>query len=377
MASVNNPIEIRLVRNRSDLKKFVDFPFQLYKGNPNWCPPLKFDEIGTLRKDKNPAFEFCEAEYWMAYRDGKPVGRIAGIINRREEEIWNVRKVRFGWIDFIDDLDVSRALIDEVARWGRSKGMTGIHGPLGFCDMDAEGMLVEGFDQLSSMAAIYNEPYYADHMVELGFKKSAEWVQFELQVPEKVPEKVARMQQIVLTKYNLHMLNVKKRAELFPYASKMFAMYNEAFRDLYGFTPLSQRQMDFYTKQYFGFLDPRYISMVLDERDDIIAFGVTMPSLSIALVKANGSLFPLGFFHLLKALKKNDRVHMYLVGVRPDFQEKGVLALVYHELTSHYIEMGIKVAQTHMLLEDNYRVVSIWKNYDGRIISRRRCWTRD
>lgn len=369
--------EIRKVRSNAELRKFIDFPFRLYNDSPYWCPPLKFDEINTLRKDKNPAFEFCEAEYWMAFRDGTPVGRIAGIINYGEARVWNIRLVRFGWIDFIDDPEVSGALIGTVAEWGREKGMTGIHGPLGFCDMDAEGMLVEGFDQLSSMAAIYNYPYYAEHMVALGFVKAADWIQFELQVPESVPDKVERMSELVGRKYGFRMLKANKSRELLPYARKMFRLYNDAFRELYGFTPLTQRQMDFYTKQYFSFLDPRYISFVLDERDDIIAFGVTMPSLSRALKKANGSLFPFGFLHLFRALKNNDRVHMYLVGVRPDYQEKGALALVYRELTRRYHDLGIRVAQTHMLLENNHRVVSIWKNYSGRVIARRRCWVME
>ncbi|MCK9399307.1 MAG: hypothetical protein M0Q51_04860 [Bacteroidales bacterium] len=221
-----NKIEIKQVNSLKELKKFVDFPFKLFKGNAFWVPPLKFDEINTLRKDRNPAFEFCEAEYWIAYCDGIPVGRIAGIINPIEIQRWNTRLVRFGWIDFIDDPEVSHALIETVKEWGKSKGMTGIHGPLGFNDMDAEGMLIEGFDEISSLSAIYNYPYYRDHMEKLGFRKATDFVQFEVKVPAEIPEKVERLTRIVLEKYNLRLLNAHKAKEIRPYAIKMFAVYS-------------------------------------------------------------------------------------------------------------------------------------------------------
>jgi len=372
-----NKIEIKQVNSLKELKKFVDFPFKLFKGNAFWVPPLKFDEINTLRKDRNPAFEFCEAEYWIAYRDGISVGRIAGIINPIEIQRWNTRLVRFGWIDFIDDPEVSHALIETVKEWGKSKGMTGIHGPLGFNDMDAEGMLIEGFDEISSLSAIYNYPYYRDHMEKLGFRKATDFVQFEVKVPSEVPEKVERLTRIVLEKYNLRLLKARKAKEIRPYANKMFTMYNDAFRDLYGFTALSQKQMDYYTKIYFGFIRPEFISLVLDDQDDVVGFGITMPSLALALQKAKGSLLPFGFIHILRAIRKNDIVHMFLVGVRPDYQGKGVLALVYHELTKAYIDAGIKLTRTHPQLEENLRAVAIWKNYESRVYIRRRVWIRD
>lgn len=370
-------IEVRLVRSLKDLRKFVSFPFRLFKGNRFWVPPLKFDEVNTLRKDKNPAFEFCEAEYWMAYRDGLPVGRIAGIINPHEDQRWNTRLVRFGWIDFIDDLKVSQALIETVKEWGKSKGMTGIHGPFGFNDMDPEGMMIEGFQEISSLSAIYNYPYYPDHMEKLGFSKATDFVQFEVKVPTKVPEKVERMNAMVMKKYNLRLLKPKKAKEILPYAHKLFTMYNDAFRDLYGFTALSKKQMDYYTKMYFGFIRPEFVSLVLDAQDDVVGFGITMPSLDLALQKAKGSLLPFGFIHLLRAIRKNDIVQMYLLGVRPDYQKKGVLAMVYHELTKAYIAAGIKLTRTHPQLEENLRAVATWKNYESRIYIRRRCWIMD
>lgn len=372
-----NEIVIRQVTTHSDLKKFVDFPFTLYKGNSCWVPPLIFDEMKILRKDKNPAFDYCEAKYWMAFRDNKPVGRIAGIINPREFERWNTRLVRFGWIDFINDPEVSKILIETVMEWGRSKGMTGLHGPLGFTDMDPEGMLIDGFDQISSLSAIYNFPYYVDHMQRHGFRKATDWIQFELKVPAEIPEKVERMTRIVLQKYDLRLLSPRKAEEIVPYAGKMFMMYNEAFHDIYGFTALTKKQMDNYTKQYFGFIRPEFVSMVLDSKDDVVGFGITIPSLSLALQKAKGSLFPFGFIHLYRALRKNNTIHMYLIGVSPDYQGKGILALIYNELNRAYIKAGIRIARTHPQLEENFRAISIWKNYDGRVNIRRRCWIRD
>ncbi len=370
-------LEIRQVVTRKDLKKFVNYPFKLYKGNSYWVPPLKFDEMNTLRRDKNPAFEYCEAKYWMAYRDGVPVGRVAGIINPHENLRWKTNLVRFGWIDFTDDPEVSEALIETVTEWGKSKGMTGIHGPFGFNDMDPEGMIIEGFDEMSSLSAIYNYPYYVDHVEKLGFTKAADTIQCEIRVPSEVPEKVERLSRIVLDKYKLHLLKPKKAKEIRPYAKKMFTMLNDAYKDLYGFTALSQKQMDYYTKMYFDFIRPEFVSLIIDENDDVAGFGITMPSLAKALRKANGSLFPLGFIHILRAIRKNDIIHMYLLGVRPDYQGKGILALVFHELTKAYIENGIKIALTHPQLEENLKILSIWKNYESRINIRRRFWIRD
>jgi len=369
-------IEIRNIATRKDLRKFIEFPFLLYKNNEFWCPPLTFDELNTLRKEKNPAFEYCEASYWLAYRNDAPVGRIAGIINHRANECWNERLVRFGWIDFIDDLEVTRKLMETVENWGKEKGMSGIHGPLGFTDMDPEGMLIEGFEELSSLSAIYNFPYYPEHMVQLGFRKATDWIQMEFTVPQAIPDKVERMAAIVQQKYGFRTLNARKAKEILPYAPKMFNLYNEAFRDLYGFSPLTQKQIAAYTRQYFGFVRPEYISFVLDHQDEVVGFGITMPSLALALQKCKGKLLPFGFIHLLRALRKNDTVHMYLVGVKPEYQGKGLLALVYHELTKSYMDHGIKKAITHPQLEDNFKAVSIWKNYQGRVHIRRRCWIR-
>jgi len=368
--------EIHKVTSRKELKKFIRFQLELYKGNPYWCPPLIFDELNTLSKDQNPAFEYCEAEYWLAYRDNKIVGRIAGIINSRANKRWNENFVRFGWIDFIDDLEISSKLIETVTEWGRSKGMTRIQGPLGFTDMDPQGMLIEGFEEPSSLGAIYNYPYYPEHMIKLGFGKGADWVHFDMNVPPVIPEKVSRSAAIAKEKYHLRTVPAKKTKDFLPYTKKMFRMMNEAFDDLYSYAAIGEKQIDLYTKQYFGFIRPEYVSLVIDEKDDVIAFGITIPDLKHALQKCNGRLFPFGFIHLYRALKKNDTIHMYLIGVRPDYQGRGALALVYDELHKAYLEHGIVKATTHPQLENNLKAISIWKNYDSRIYLRRRCWEK-
>ncbi len=369
-------IELKKVTTKKDLKRFIDFHYQLYKGNKFWCPQIRTDERNTLSRDKNPAFDFCEAEYWVACRGKEIVGRIAGIINHKANERWNEKHVRFGWIDFIDDYEVSRMLVEAVVEWGRSKGMNGIHGPLGFSDMDNEGMLIKGFDELATLASIYNYPYYVEHMEKLGFGKAADWVQYEFEIPPSIPEKVERLSLLVQEKYKLRLIKAKKAKELLPYAPKMFQTLNAAFKDLYGYTELSRKQVDMYVKAYFGFVRPEFVSFVVDEHDDVVGFGISLPSLTKALQKCEGKLFPFGFLYLLRAMKKNDTIDMYLNGVRPDYHAKGVNALYYNELQRAYIKYGIKKAITNPQLEDNAKALTIWKNFNGRQHLTRRCWIK-
>jgi len=368
-------VELKKVRTKREIDAFIDFQFRLYKGNPYWCPPLRMDERKTFRRDKNPAFAHCEAEYWIAYRNGKPVGRIAGLINHKANERWNEKLVRFGWIDFIDDPEVSNALINIVSEWGRSKGMTGIHGPLGFSDMDNEGMLIEGFDQLAIMTSIYNYPYYRTHIEQMGFIKAADWVQYEFDIIP-IPEKFEKARALVEKRYNVRVVRVKKTKELLPYARKMFRMLNHAFRDLYGFVALTEEQMDAYTKQYFGFIRPEFVSFVVDKEDDVVGFGISLPNLTYALQKSSGKLFPLGWYRLLKAIRRNKIIDMYLLGVHPDYQGKGIAALFFYDLNQAYIKNGIQKAISSPQLEDNTTALSIWKSFPGRKNVRRRVWIR-
>ncbi|HCK99268.1 MAG TPA: hypothetical protein DHW42_04080 [Candidatus Marinimicrobia bacterium] len=369
-------IAIKKVENRRDLKKFISFPYKLYAGNKYWVPPLRFDEMNTLRRDKNPAFEFCEVKYWLAYKDGKIAGRIAGIINWRYIEKWQNRYARFGWIDFIDDEDVSKALIETVEKWAKEKDMEAVHGPLGFTDLDYEGMLIEGFEELGTMATIYNYSYYPKHLEKYGYTKDIDWVEFEVKAPPEIHEKIDRIAAISLKKNNLRVLKVKKSKELLPYAKDMFKVLDETYKDLYGVVPLSEKQVDLYIKQYFGFIRPDYISIILDSNDKVAAFGITMPSLSKALQKAKGRLFPFGFVHLLKAMKNNRAIDLYLIGVRPDLQGKGVNSIIFNELHKIFIKNNVITAETNPELETNLKVQAQWKHFTHRQHKRRRCYIK-
>jgi hypothetical protein len=367
---------VKKVETKGDLRKFLDFQLELYKDNQYWCPPLRMDELDTLSRDKNPAFEFCEASYWIVLKNNKTVGRIAGIINHKANTRWNEKLARFGWIDFIDDKSVSGLLIKIVMDWGKSKGMTGLHGPLGFSDMDNEGMLIKGFEEEATLSSIYNYPYYVDHMIHHGFEKAVDWVQYEFEIPPEIPDKVERLTQLVQEKYGLRVLKVKKAKELLPYAPKMFNTLNLAFNELYGYTELTQKQIDKYIKAYFSFVRPEFISFVIDKNDDVVGFGISLPSLTKALRKCNGKLFPFGFIHILRAIKNSDTIDMYLNGVHPDYHSKGVNALYYNEMHKAYIKYKVKKAVTNPQLEENAKALTIWKNFNGRQHLTRRCWVK-
>ena len=369
-------IEIIEVSSKSELNKFIAFPDKLYKGNKYRVPQLHSFEKSTLMKEKNPAFEFCEARYWLAYKGNKIVGRIAGILNKKSNEIWNEKYIRFGWIDFIDNFQVSSALINIVEKWAESLGMKGIHGPLGFTDMDLEGMLVEGFNEIATQATIYNYPYYPKHLEKMLFKKDVDWIQHEIKIPNEVPERVKRITNLVMKKYNLRILDAKKAKDVLPYAKKMFDTLNEAFGHLYGYVALTDKQIEKYTKDYFSIMDPKYICFVLNEDDDVVGFGITVLSLSKALQKAKGNLFPIGFIHILKALKKNDTVDMLLQGVKPDYIKKGVAAIFYNKLMQAYIDNGIKTAITSHILEGNKNSHQMFDAYETRQHLRRRIYVK-
>ncbi|RLD62653.1 MAG: hypothetical protein DRJ01_05725 [Bacteroidetes bacterium] len=369
-------ILVKEVVSKSDLKKFIVFPDKLYKGNKYRVPQLHMYEKAALMPEKNPAFEFCEAKYWLAYKNKKIVGRIAAIINHKSNEIWNEKHMRFGWIDFIDDIEVSSLLIKTVENWAKQKGMTAVHGPLGFSDMDLEGMLIEGFNEIATQATIYNYPYYPVHLEKLGYSKDTDWVQFEIKIPDKVPEKLKRISSLVLKKYNLKILETKKPKDLLPYAKSMFYTLNEAFKSLYGFVPLTDKQIERYTKDYFSAIDVKYVCFVLDENDEVAGFGLSILSLSEALQKANGKLFPTGFIHVLKALRKNNKVDMLLQAVKPEYQNKGVVAIFYTNMMQAYIDNDIEIAISSHALEDNKSAFLMFKDYEIRQHLKRRCYIK-
>ncbi|MCK4653263.1 MAG: GNAT family N-acetyltransferase [Candidatus Cloacimonetes bacterium] len=369
-------IIIKEVKNKKDLKKFISFPYKLYKGNKYWIPPLRNDEFNILYKKENPAFEFCDVKLWLAYENEEVVGRIAGIINYRFIEKWKNKYARFGWIDFVDDENVSKALLNTVENWAREKGMEAVHGPLGFTDLDPEGMLIEGFDELGTIATIYNYPYYSKHLEKSGYSKDIDWIEFEVKVPEKVPEKIERIANIVEKKYKLTALQTKSSKDLKPYAKEIFKVLNDAFEPLYGVVPLTEKQVEKYTEHYMGIIPHKYISLILDESGKVAAFVITMPSLSKAFQKANGRLLPFGFIHILKALKNNDLVDLYLIAVRPDLQGKGVNAIILYKIIQTYIDNKIERAETNIELENNKKVQAQWKFFEHRQHKRRRCFIK-
>ncbi len=371
------PIEIRPVETGRDLKRFVEFPFSLYRHNPYWVPPLLMDEYHTLRRGKNPAFEYCHAKYWMAWRDGRPAGRIAGIVNRRYIKIWGNKYARFGWVDFVDDPEVARALFGAVEAWAREQGMEGVHGPLGFTDMDHEGMLVDGFGELGTLAAIYNHPYYPKIVESLGYAKDVDWVEFEVRVPERIPEKAERVERIVMQKTGVRVLEAKRAKDMLPYAHEMFEVLNSAFAGIYAFVPLDEKQINMYIKQYFSFIMPDYTKILLDANGRVAGFVIGMPSLSRALQRARGRLLPFGFVHLLRAVsRRNKQIDLYLGAVRPDLQGKGADALLMTEMARSAIRNGIVTAETNIELEENVRVQSHWKYFESRQHKRRRCYIK-
>lgn len=369
-------VSIKEVQNRRDLRTFIKFPNQLYKGNAYFIPALEADEWKTLDPQKNAAFEYSQARYWLAFKDGKLVGRIAAILSEGHRSHWNQAYMRFGWIDFIDDNEVAGALLGAVETWAREKECTAVHGPMGFSDMDHAGMLVQGFDEMPTMINIYNYAYYPQQLERWGYVKDTDWVEYELTVPQVLDPRISKLSEVILRRNNLRMLNAKSKNDILPYAHKIFALINEAYSKLYGYVPLNERQIDEYTKQYFGFIKPEFVPVVLNDRDEVVAFGITMPSLSRALQKARGRLFPFGFIHVLQALKKNDRADLYLVAVKTELQGLGLNALLINQVFETFQKAGIQKAETNPELEYNTRVQAQWKHFERRQHKRRRVYIK-
>ncbi|MDD2798159.1 MAG: N-acetyltransferase [Bacteroidales bacterium] len=373
-------ITIRPVSGKKEMKQFVKFRIDMYKNSPYAIPPLYMDDLTTLDPKKNPAFEFCEAQCFMAFDNDKPVGRICAMINHRANEVWKTKSGRFGFVDFIDNMEVSSALFGEAESWAKAKGMDHIHGPLGFTDFDQEGMLIEGYYQIGTMATIYNHPYYVTHIEKLGYAKDADWVEYKIFIPDAIPEKHKRISEIVMKKYNLRILKYKSPSKLIKdgYGQKLFDLVNVSYAHLYGFTPLTQPQIDYYIKLYISMLNPDFLTMIVNENDDLVGMGVAMPSLAVALQKAKGNLMPLGFLHLLKALKmKNPVVDLLLIAVRADYQGKGVNALMFYDLIPHFIKAGVVYAESNPELVENEKVQSQWEYFEHVNHKRRRAYIKE
>ena len=358
---------IKKAETRKDFKTFARFANKLYKGNKYYVPALVFDELNTFDKEKNGAYEFCDAEFYLAYKDGNLVGRVAAIINHKANKSWKVQQVRFGWFDFIDDIEVSSALLDAVAQFGMKAGMTQIAGPLGFTDFDPEGMLVEGFDHVSTMALIYNHPYYPEHMKKLGYFKETGWLEYRLTLPESVPERHLKIAEAVRDRYNLKVTK-KTRREIIKggYGQKFFALINETYSKLYGFSLLSERQIQSYVDAYMNLADINLFSFIEDNDGELIAAGVSIPSLAKALQRCRGELLPFGWFDILKAMfwKKSDTVELLLIGVKPEWQNKGINSLIICDLLQRYSENGFRYAETNANLETNTKIQAMWGPFE-------------
>ena len=371
-------ITIKEVKNKKDLKTFVKFPFRLYKKSPYWVPPLINEEMGSFDPDKNPAFKDSEAWLYLAYKNGEIAGRIAVILNHLEIDELQKKKVRFGWFDVIDDVEVTRALLQKAEEKGREQQLEYMEGPVGFSNMDKAGMLVRGFDELSNMTTIYNYPYYPEHFKQLGFREGAAWVEYRIHIPDKVPEKIEKFADIILERFELKLLKFKSSSELVAYADDMFDLMNRSFKDLQSFIPIQKPQIELYKKKYLKFIHPDFVKFIVDKNGKMIAFSITMPSFSEALQKANGRLFPFGFIHILRAQKTSKRASLYLIGVDPAYQNKGVTAVIFNETNKVFQKRGMKIVESNPELEENIAAQLLWKRYKNNEQHKRRVtWIKD
>ena len=372
-------VEIREIHTKRELKRFIQFANDLYADCPYYCPPLFFDEMNCFNPETNPALEVSEYQLWMAYRDGKPVGRIAGIINRRANETWGYKHVRFGWFDFIDDLEVSKALLDTVAAWGKERGMDALNGPVGFTDFDHEGLLLEGYEYLAPMASLYNYPYYVRHIEAYGLTKEADWIELQVYPPQGVPERLNRIAEIVKQRSHVHVDKVKNSRELErKYGIEYMDVIDEAYQKLYNFQPMTDAQKNYYKKIYFPILNFDFVTIVVNEKDEIVGVGLGMPDISNALRKCGGKLFPFGWYHILKALKAKhiEVFNLLLIAVRPDYQGTGVNALFFQDQIPRMNAYGMKILETTSILETNTKNIANFTQFDHKQHKRRRAYIK-
>ena len=372
-------IEVIKVESKKNVKDFVMFPFELYKDCEYWVPPIINEEIDAMDTNKNPVFKNAEAEFYLAYKENKIVGRIAAIINWVEIEEQKKNKLRFGWYDTIDDINVSKALMDKVLEFGKSRNLEFVDGPVGFSNMDKAGLLIEGYNELNTMITWYHYPYQKEHLKKLGFSKLAEWVEYKIKIfsAEQAPEKVKKFSKIIQERYNLKVVNFKSTKEIIPYVDKMFELLNVTYSNLQTYVTIKQYQIDFYKEKFIKYIHPDFIKCCLDENDNLIAFLITMPSFSRALKKINGKIGLMGYFHLFKAQHFNDRVSLYLIGVDPKYQSKGVTAVIFNELQQTFNNRGIVEVETNPELVENKAIQAFWKNYESTLHKRRATFTKN
>jgi len=370
-------LEIREVASRRELKRFVCFAHKLYRNHPYWVPSLLKGEMTTLSKKSNPAFEHCDTLFLSAYEGDRMVGRIAGIINHRYNDQWKRKDARFCWFDTIDDPEVSRSLFGRIEKWAAGLGMERVVGPMGFTTFERQGMLVSGFEELPTFSGCYNYPYYSEHMKKMGYEREIQYVEYELVVPGKVPEKIVNISKIIQERYDVHVVEAKKTRDMLPYATQVFRVINASYKPLYGFTELTDKQISYFVKRYFSFIKPEFVSAVVDKEDTVLGFQISMPSLSKALQKAGGRLFPFGWFHLRKAMRHPDRIDTMLTGVLPEYQRKGINAVFMTHLTQAAISKGIKFAESNGELAENIKVQNTWRYFDRRQHRRSQIYARN
>ena len=366
---------IKEVKSKSDIKQFVDFQFELYKDSKFWVPPVKASEKESLMPEKNPAFDFCDARFFLAFKNDRCVGRIGAIINKAYNEKTGQKFGRINRIEFIDDAEVFEKLIDTAIEWFREQKMEYVHGPLGFTNLDTQGLLIDGFDYMPSIASVYHLPYFKEHFARLGFEKENDWIEFRLTITEAPLNKAKRGAEIVKKRYGVDVVSFTSRAELKPYSKRVFEILNDAFQYLPYVSPLNEKMIKLYSDKYFNILNPRFVKVVVKDNEPV-GFFVGLPSLSEAMQKAGGSLFPFGFIHVLKALKKPQVIDMLLTGVLQDYQSAGIAVILISELQSEMMKAGITTLETTGIFETNQNVITNWKNYEHIQHKRRRCYVK-
>ena len=373
----DNTIEIREITDRKGLEQFVKLPFELYKDSPNWVPPIIREEIDNFDREKNPAYREADAWFYMAFMNKKPVGRIAVLVNWPEVKELGKPKIRFGWFEAINNEEVTQLLFDKVFEKGRELNLEYAEGPAGFTNMDKAGMLLEGFERPGSMSTYYNPAYYNTLLEKIGFTKEIDWKEYEIDVPRGIPPKVEKFAGLIMNKFELQLLKFRSNKELLPYAERIFDLMNKTYASLQSFTPIKPYQVEHYKEKFLKFIHPDYISLIADKEGELVAFSVVMPSFTKALQKANGKLFPFGFYHLMQAMKKNDKATLLLIGVSPEYTGKGITAIIFKEVIDLFNSKGIKVVETNPELETNNQIQALWKDYDPRLIKKWRTYRRD
>jgi len=368
-------IKIVEVKTKAEAKKFVNFQFELYKNSPMWVPPIKTDEIKALDKNHNPAFDFCDAHFFLAYKNDKIVGRIGTIINHDYNKKVGEKLGRFNRIEFIDDKEVSKALIEKAVSVFKEKGIEKIHGPLGFTNLDTQGMLIEGFEYLPSVASVYHLPYYKEHIEALGFEKENDWVEFRLTVGEHAQKKASRGAALITKRYGFEVVKFKDKSGLMEYGEEVFKVLNDAFDELPYMNKFNDKMIKMYSQKYFKILNPKYVRVVKHE-GELVGFVVGTPSLSEAMQKAKGKLFPFGFMHILKAMKNPTVIDFFLTGVKHEYHSKGVAVILFAELQEEMMNAGLNTIETTGIFETNHNVISNWKNYEHIQHKRRRCFVK-